>query len=111
MSVIHEVCKVCEGEGLRLAWVTCSWAHGWEGKARYKPISYKTHCKYMELEEQGSGRERVKGHILDVPLRPRLQGRKLQELGSSRQCKFTTTITKALISCWNLNILSALKIT
>lgn len=65
----------------------------------------------MELEEQGSGRERVKGHILDVPLRPRLQGRKLQELGSSRQCKFTTTITKALISCWNLNILSALKIT
>ena len=28
-----------------------------------------------------------------------------------QECKFTAAITKALISCWNLNILSALKIT
>ena len=81
------------------------------GESKIQVYQLKNSLQIHAVGGEGSGRERVRGYISDVHLRPRLEGQELQEVGSSWQCKLTTTITEALISCWNLNILSALKIT
>ena len=96
-----------------LAWVMCLLLDWWLGGGRRVEVCWFKGS--LQIHRVG-GAEFLKGkdtrtQASHVHLRPGLLGGWLHELGSSRQCKFTPTITKALISCWNLNILSALKMT
>lgn len=72
-------------------------------------LQWKAQYKYIELDKQSDVKESVQGDINYIYVG--LLRERLEELDNSKWCKFTPTKMKGLISSWNLDILSALKIT
>lgn len=72
-------------------------------------LQWKAQYKYTELDKQSEVKERVQGDTNYIYID--LLWKRLGELDNSKRCKFTPTKMKESISCWNLDIISALKIT